>query len=74
MILRNENLNDVIAVVYEVHEKQNSCGAITTTKTAVRIDRKNQCYYLNPFKTYYIICAKSRYRYSDNKLVCTYTL
>lgn len=74
MLLRNENLNDVIAVVYEVKEKQNSCGAITTTKTAVRIDRRNKCYYLNPFKTYYIMCANSRYIYKNNKLECTYTL
>ena len=72
MILRNENLNDIIAVVYEVREKQNSCGAITTTKNAIKIDRANKCYYLSPFKTYYILCAKSRWIYKRNKLECSY--
>lgn len=73
MILTNSDVNDVIAVVYEVNEKQNSCGAIETTKHAIKIDRTNNCYYLNPFRTYYIICANSRFIYKNNRLECSYS-
>ena len=41
---------------------------------AVKKDKDNGCYYLDPWNTYLIICAKSRYRVESNKLILTYNL
>lgn len=72
MILTKDMITDTIVVVYKLKIKYNSSGYLFVNKESIKKDKENGCYYLDPFETYLIICAKSRYRVENNKMCCTY--
>lgn len=72
MILSKEMIPDTIAVVYELTIRYNNSGYLFVDKVSIKKDNQTGCYYLDPNKTYLIICAKSRYRVENNILTCTF--
>lgn len=74
MILTKDMIPDTIAVVYRLDIRYNSSNYLSVNRVAVKKDKDNGCYYLDPWNTYLIICAKSRYRVESNKLISTYNL
>lgn len=72
MILTKDMIPDTIAVVYRITVSYNSSNYLSVEKVAIKKDKKNGCYFLDPFSTYLIYASKSRYRVENNVLTCTY--